>query len=318
MTQQKMQAVQQQTFGAPEVLHLVIVPVPQPGPEEVLMRVQGCSLNAADAALRAGKLKLMNGSKFPKGAGLDGAGEIAALGSRVTGWNLGDKIWGIVGPFPGVTGTAAEYVVIKVANISAAPRSIEPVLAAALPAVGLTALQALRALGVQKGHRLLIIGASGGVGSTAMQLGVALGARVCAVASASNAEFCRGLGAEEVFDYETTDFANFSAKFDVILDCNGIGLSTYRRLLVRGGKFGTLTLKGFAKIPAWLLTPGPRMRAIVVKPNSADLRTLAQYIDAGQLKPIIEKEYPLQDIVAAHRALDTGHARGKRVLRVMQ
>jgi NADPH:quinone reductase-like Zn-dependent oxidoreductase len=317
MTQQTMRAVQQRTFGPPEVLQLVTVPVPHPGPEEVLIRVHGSSLNAADAALRAGKLKLMSGSKFPRGAGLDCAGEIVALGARVSGLKVGDLVWGVVGPFPGTTGTAAEFVVIKGGNVSLTPGSIDLVLASALPAVGLTALQALRSLRVRKDDRLLIIGASGGVGSAALQLGVALRARVSAVCSAANTEFCRGLGAEEVLEYTKTDLTKLPAKYDVILDCSGVGLNNYRRLLVRGGKFGSITLKGFAKLPTWLITPGPRMRAVVVKPNSADLRTLAQYVDAGQLKPVIETEYPIQDIASAHRALDSGHARGKRILRVL-
>ena len=318
MMEKTMRAIQHQEFGPPEVLRQVTVPVPEPGKGQVLVRVHGCSLNAADSAVRSGSLKLMSGRKFPKGTGADCAGEVAALGAGVTGLNVGDKVWGFVGGMPGATGTAAEYCVIKRAGVSLAPKSIDLVSAAALPAVGLTALQALRSLGVSSGDRLLIIGASGGVGSTALQLAVALGAKVSAVCGASSADFCRGLGAEEVIDYATADLSKLSPHFDVILDCNGSRLGEYRRLLVRGGKFGSITLKGFAKIPAWLITPGPSMRAIAVKLSSADLQTLAEYVDSGKLKPAIEKEYPFQEIVAAHHALDSGHVRGKRVLRVIQ
>ncbi|HEY4395284.1 MAG TPA: NAD(P)-dependent alcohol dehydrogenase [Polyangia bacterium] len=316
MTEQTMRAVQQRTFGGPEVLKLVTVPVPSPGPNEVLVRVRGSSLNAADSGARSGGLKLMTGRKFPKGTGVDFAGEVAALGAGVTDLKVGDKVWGYLGGFPGATGTAAEYAIIKRAGVSRAPTSLDLAKASALPAVALTALQALRALSVKAGDRLLITGASGGVGSSAVQLGVALGARVTAVCSAANAGLVRSLGADQVIDYATADLAALPANFDVALDCHGSRLGQYRRLVARGGKFGSITMKGFAKIPVWLITPGPRLRPIAVKTNSADLQRLAEYVDAGKLKPVIDKEYTLEDIVAAHRALDSGHAAGKRVLRV--
>lgn len=312
-----MRAAQHQEFGPPEVLKQVAVSVPEPGKGQVLVRMHGSSLNAADSGVRSGSLKLMAGRKFPKGTGVDGAGEVAALGEGVTDLKVGDKVWGYFGGFAGVTGTAAEYAVFKRSGLSLAPNSIDLVSASALPAVGLTALQALRSLGVGSGNRLLIIGASGGVGSTALQLGVALGAKVSAVCSASSAEFCRGLGAEEVIDYATTDLSQLPANYAVILDCNGSRLNEYRRLLAKGGKFGSITMKGFAKILPWLITPGPRLRPTAVKLSPADLQTLAGYVDSGKLKPAIEKEYPLQEIVEAHRALDSGHVRGKRVLRVI-
>lgn len=315
---QTMRAAQHQEFGPPEVLRQVSVPVPEPGKGQVLVRVHGSSLNAADSGVRSGSLKLMAGRKFPKGTGVDGAGEVAALGEGVTDLNVGDRVWGYFGGFAGATGTAAEYAVFKRDGLSLAPSSVDLVSAAALPAVGLTALQALRSLAVSSGDRLLIIGASGGVGSTALQLAVALGAKVSAVCGASSADFCRSLGADEVIDYATTDLSQLRANYDVVLDCNGSRLNEYRRLVVRGGKFGSITLKGFAKIPAWLITPGPSMKAIAVKLSSADLRTLAEYVDSGKLKPAIEQEYPLEEIVAAHQGLDTGHVRGKRVLRVVQ
>jgi NADPH:quinone reductase-like Zn-dependent oxidoreductase len=316
MTERTMQAVQQRTFGGPEVLELVTVPVPSPGPNEVLIRMHGCSLNAADSGVRSGNLKLMSGRRFPKGTGADGAGEVAALGASVADRKVGDKVWGFLGGFPGATGTAAEYAVFKETAVSPAPKSIDLVQASALPGVALTALQALRSLGVKTGDRVLVTGASGGVGSAAIQLAVALGATVTAVCSAANAGLVRGLGAEAVIDYGKTDLSTVPAVFNAVLDCHGSRLDEYRRLVVRGGKFGSVTLKGFAKIPAWLVTPGPRMRPTAVKTNSADLQTLADHVEAGRLKPVIEKEYALKDIVAAHHALDTGHAAGKRVVRV--
>ena len=315
--QESMRAIQHQEFGPPEVLRGVTVPVPEPGKGQVLVRVHGSSLNAADSGVRSGSLKLMAGRKFPKGTGVDGAGDVAAVGEGVNDLSVGDKVWGYLGGFPRATGTAAEYAVFKRDGLSLAPDSIDLISAAALPAVGLTALQALRALNVSSGDRLLIIGASGGVGSTALQLGVALGAKVSAVCGASSADLCRSLGADEVIDYATADLSQLPVHYDVILDCHGSRLNEYRRLLVRGGKFGSITLKGMAKIPAWLITPGPRMRPIAVKLSSADLQTLASYVDSGKLKPVIENEYPLQEIVTAHQALDSGHARGKRVLRVI-
>ncbi len=318
MSEKTMRAAQQMKFGPPEVLEIVTASVPEPGPRQVLVRVHGCSLNSADSLIRSGSFKWVMGRKFPKGAGADCAGEVVGAGANVTEFKIGDRVWGFSGGFPGTTGTAAEFVVMKPASLSFAPRSIDLVSAAALPAAGSTALQALRMLGVSKGDRLLIIGASGGVGSTAVQLGVALGAKVGAVCSTSNANFCRSLGADEIIDYTTTDLSKLPANYDRILDCNGTNLGDYRHLLVRGGKFVTITLKGYAKILPWLVTPGPSLWPFAVRLRSADLQTLADYVDAGQLKPAIDREYPLQEIAAAHRALDSGHAQGKRVLRVIQ
>lgn len=318
MAEKTMRAAQQMKYGPPEVLEVVSAPVPEPGPKQVLIRVHGCSLNSADSLIRSGKFKWVMGGKFPRGAGADCAGEVVSVGAKVTEFKIGDMVWGCSSGFPGTTGTAAEYVVMKPASLSLAPKSIDLVSAAALPAAGSTALQALRSLGVNKGDRLLIIGASGGVGSTAIQLGVVLGAKVSAVCSTSNADFCRSLGADEIVDYRSADLSKLPVKYDVILDCNGTNLNDYRRLLVGGGKFVTITLKGYAKVPIWLVTRGPSVWPFAVRLKSADFQTLADYVDAGQLKPAIEKQYPLEAIAAAHQALDSGHAQGKRVLRVIQ
>jgi NADPH:quinone reductase-like Zn-dependent oxidoreductase len=320
MTATTMQAAQYDRYGPPEVLTVRTVPTPTPARGEVLVRVHGSSVNLGETLIRSGAMRPVTGWRFPKATAADFAGEVAAVGPGVDRLHIGQPVWGYLGGLRG--GAAAEYVVAKQAWAAPAPASVDLATAAALPTVAMAALQALRdTVKLTAGERLLVIGASGGVGSAAVQLGRAMGATVTAVAGADSAELCRQLGAERVIDYATTEPSEIDEDFHVILDCHGTALRAYRRLLRRGGRMVTLASSGAGAAFALLSTvlPGPRVRlfTLLIRRRRDDLETLARYVDRGELQPVVEQEYPVADIADAHRAAESGHARGKRLIRVL-
>lgn len=315
-----MRAVQYSRYDPPEVLELRRVAVPTPKSGEVLVRVYASGLNPKDAIIRSGFFKRFSGRAFPKGTGFDFAGEVAARGEGVADLEVGQKVWGFLDGFNG--GAAAKYVAVPQGWLSPMPEGLPYAEAAALPLVSLTALQALRDKAkLQAGERLLIKGASGGVGSAAIQLAKAMGAHVTAVASAGSLEHCRALGADEVVDYTRTDPVTLPGRFDVFLDLYGDSpFYTYRRLLARRGRFVTAAPDPsifLARLVTRLL-PGPKADFVFVKPKRDDLETLAAYVEAGALSMPIEATYTLETIREAHRAVAEKHARGKRVLLVRE
>ncbi|MDX2941733.1 MULTISPECIES: NAD(P)-dependent alcohol dehydrogenase [Streptomyces] len=316
--QPMMRAVRYDRYGGPEVLSVGAVPRPSPGPGQVLVRVHASSVNPIDVKIRSGGMRLVTGRRFPKRTGGDFAGEVVALGGKVTDVTVGEHVWGILSDVSGRTGAAGEYVLAKPQAISTAPSGTDLVSAAALPAVGITALQALRdTLRLRSGQRLLVVGASGGVGSAAVQLAHAWGAHVTTVAGAANTSFCRELGADVALDYATTPPNALKRQFDAILDCHGSAVRDYRRALRPGGRIASPSA---GAIPFALLStvlPGPRVRLLMAGPRRADLKTLADHVDRKELRPVVERVYPLDEIQDAHRATETGHARGKRVIRLV-
>ncbi|SDU84115.1 quinone oxidoreductase family protein [Jiangella alkaliphila] len=170
-------------------------------------------------------------------------------------------------------------------------------------------------LRVGPGDRVLIVGASGGVGSAAVQLGVAMGAAVTAVAGPGNAGLCRELGASDVLDH-SAPLPRADLAFDAVADLHGAQARDYRRLLARGGRMATTATRAVPFALASALLPGPQIRVVQVKARRADLVELTRYADDGALRPVVHRRYPLDEIAAAHRAVETGHARGKRVIEV--
>ena len=317
---QPMQAVQYDRYGPPEVLELRRVALPTPGPEEVLVRVHASGLNPKDAIIRSGFFRRFSGSVFPKGTGFDFAGEVSEVGAGAVGLCPGQKVWGFLDGLNG--GAAAEYVAVPQGWLAPMPEGLPYAEAAALPLVGLTALQALRdKADLKRGEKLLIKGASGGVGSAATQLAKALGAHVTAVASVSSLEHCRALGADEVMDYAQTDLTTLSQRFDVFFDCyGGSPYARYRRLLKKSGRFVTAAPDPsifLARLVTRLL-PGPKADFVFVKPRRDDLETLAGYVEAGALAMPIEATYTLETVREAHHAVAEKHARGKRVVLVRE
>ncbi|MFC0862046.1 NAD(P)-dependent alcohol dehydrogenase [Sphaerimonospora cavernae] len=316
-----MRAALYDRYGPPEVLYEGTVPKPVAGPGEVLVRVHATSVNGGELLGRAGRVRLvtgLTGRGFPKRIGIDFTGEVAALGSAMPGLALGDRVWGVMSR---TFGSAAEFVAVRPRQFALAPAGLDLVEAAALP-VGTTAITALRDKArLKPGERLLVRGASGGVGNIAVQLGRAYGARVTALARAANLDLVRELGADEAFDYATTGAADLGP-FDVVLDTVGTELSAYRRLLAPGGRMVSIAFDIDHAVPSisYILATtafgSRRVRFFSGRPTHRLFADLTEYVERGALRPVVDAVHPLADIATAHRALEAGGVRGKRVIRI--
>jgi len=315
-----MKAAVHDRFGGPEVLEVRDIPAPVPGPGEVLVRVHAAAINPKDALVRLGKFRRMSGSDFPKLTGLDHAGTIAALGPGVTGFAVGEAVFGMLNGWKG--GTCAECVVAKPGELAAKPAALEFGEAAAIPLAALTALQALRDLG-RVGPRscVCIHGASGGVGLFAVQIAKALGARVTALCGPAAAELVRSLGADEVLDYQAQPPASLGQRFDCFFDVFGNqsfgGMN--RQLAPRGIYISTVPSRrniiDYLRTRFW---PGRRARLVVVKSRRADLETLARWSGEGRLRAVIAARFPLAQIRGAHEQVQTKRTHGKIVIDIVE
>jgi NADPH:quinone reductase-like Zn-dependent oxidoreductase len=316
----QMRAVQIDRYGGPEVLQLRTVPVPSPGPADVLVRVHASGLNPKDALVRSGRLRLVAGRRFPRGTGFDFAGEVVRAGVAVHDLAPGTRVWGFLDGYLG--GAAADYLVAPRRWMAAMPERLDWIEAAALPLVACTALQALRDVArLRAGERLLIKGASGGVGSAAIQVGRAVGAQVTAIARGDGVEYCRALGAEDVVSYRRADPSALGSRFDVFLDCVGrTPLRAYARLLRPGGRWVTVAPSApiYGLVPiSRLLSPllgWPRFGFAAVRPRQRDLDEIARLVDGGLLRMPVTGTFPLEEIRAAHALVAKRHGRGKRVI----
>lgn len=303
-----MRAVRVHAFGGPEVLVEEVVPRPETGPGDLRVRVIAAGVNPLDAWVRQGSSRAL-----PLTPGWDVAGVVDAVGTGVTRLAPGARVFGMAALDRG--GTHAEYVVLRESEVAAMPHSLGFVAAAAVPLSALTAWQALHEVGgVQRGHVVLIQGGSGGVGSYAVQLAHLAGARVLATASTTNQETLRQLGADVPIDYTTTRFEDVARDVDLVLDCVGGETMTRSVAVVRRG--GALVSLLGAPPPEVLAAAGIRGGHFVVRPDAAALATLAQLLDAGQLRVPEVTELPLSSVRDAHTRIATRHTRGKIVLRV--
>ena len=322
-----MKAIVYSEFGGPEVLRLVDVPMPVPRDNEILIRVRAAALNPADWHLARGipfPLRIMQGGlRRPASSrrlGLEVAGMVEAVGRAVSDWTAGDRVFG------GCEGSVAEYVTVGGDRVVRMPERLAFEQVAGVSIAGLTALQALRDKArVQRGHKVLINGAAGGIGTFAVQLAKMFGAEVTAVQSTRNLELVRSLGADHAIDYTAQDFTRSDERYDVVLD-NVVNrpLSDVRRVLKPGG---TLLPNSGGSTPAdamrisrilrtLLVRPfiSQRIMFFVTKPNRADLQLLADLMQAGTISQVIDRCYPLDDTPEAMRHLESGHARGKVVV----
>jgi NADPH:quinone reductase-like Zn-dependent oxidoreductase len=310
-------AVEYDRYGSPSVLEVRDVPRPSPGRGELLVRVRAAALNPKDVLLRAGKFRLLTGFWFPKRVGFDWAGEVAEVGAEVAGVSEGTACYGMLGGFRG--GACAEYLVARPGDCAPKPASLGFELAAAVPLAASTALQALRDVaGLGSGMRVLVNGASGGVGAFAVQIAKILGAHATATSSAGNLELCRRLGADVALDYRSADPLAGPDRFDVVFDVFGNRrFDEARRALTARGVFVTtvpkprIFLDAARTAFAW-----PRARFVSVRPRSADLRLIAALVDEGRLVPVVEHVFPLERIVQAEEQVGGKHTRGKVVVRV--
>lgn len=315
----EMRAALFDSFGPPEVLYEGRVPVPRIKPDEVLVRVRASSVNGGELHGRAGRVRLVTGRRFPQRTGLDFAGEVAETGTAVTLPRKGTSVWGIL---PRRMGSMAEYVAVRPRQISAAPAGLTPVEAVSVLAGGTTGITALRDKArLRPGERLLVRGASGGVGSVAVQLGKALGAHVTALAGARNRDFVRGLGADEVLDYRTTGPCELGS-FDVILDTVGTQHRDFRELLAPGGRMVAIAFDpehmggSIGYILASAVHGPRRVRFFSGNPRHDLLAELARMVRNGDVRPVVDTVRPLSELAAAHAALEAGGVRGKHVVRI--
>lgn len=320
-----MRAAVQHRYGPPSVLESSEVGIPSPGRGDVLVRVSAASVHPGDYFVLTGKpyvVRLVFGLRRPRHGipGRDLAGVVAAVGKDVTAVRPGDEVFGW-----STEGTLAEYACVPADHLVPVPANVSAVHAAAVPTSALTALQALRKIAnVQPGQTVLITGASGGVGSFAVQIAKALGAEVTGVCSTGNVALVRSLGADHVVDYTTADFTRAEKRYDVILDSvEAQPLAAVRRALTptgtlipnsgRGGRWlGPLgrivtarVLSGFTR---------QRLRPFTSVEKRQDLLTLADLLATGQVTPVIDRTYSLDDAPDALRYVAAGHTRGKVVI----
>jgi NADPH:quinone reductase-like Zn-dependent oxidoreductase len=328
--QTTMTAIVQDRYGsAPEGLFMLVeTDRPVVGDGEVLVRVHAASVDRGTWHIMSGlpyPIRLAGfGLRRPKYAnpGRNLAGTVEAVGAGVAGLAPGDEVFGMS------TSTFAEYATARADKLSLKPANISFDEAAAVPVSGGTALQAVRDHGrVEAGEKVLIIGASGGVGSFAVQIAKAFGAEVTGVCSTGKVDMVRALGADAVLDYTREDFADGGSRYDVILDIGGNArLSSLRRaltprgrLIIIGGETSGRLLGGTSRqIRAQLLSPfiGQKLGTFVASENAADLNALRDLIQAGKLAPAVDRTYPLTEAAAAIRHLLDGQARGKIVISV--
>jgi NADPH:quinone reductase-like Zn-dependent oxidoreductase len=317
----KMKAIVHNRYGSPDVLEYKEIDPPVLRDDDVLLRVHATSVNAGDLFTMRGSpwlVRLTTGFPRPKDhvLGWDAAGVVEAIGKNVTRFQPGDAV------YCACSGAFADFARARENAVALKPASLSFEQAAAVPTAGLTALQGLRDVGkVQPGQKVLINGASGGVGTFAVQIAKAFGAEVTGVCSTRNVEMVRSLGADHVVDYTQEDFTRSGQRYDLILDnaaSRSFGdlrraLTPQGLILPNSGHGGmTYVIKSFALAP-FMHQQG---KMYVAQSNSADMEALTELIEAGKVKPVIDRTYALREARQAFRYLEEEHARGKVVLTV--
>jgi NADPH:quinone reductase-like Zn-dependent oxidoreductase len=306
-----MRAVVAHEYGTPEVLKFEDFPRPEPNENQALVRVIASGVNPADPLTLSGKYAREFGTRLPLIPGYDIAGVVEKTGANVTKLKAGDAVYG----YPTFGGGWADYVTVTEGEVAAKPKSLNFVEAAAVPMGALTAWQALvDTAQLQPGQIILIHGGSGGVGSFAIQIAKARGARVIATASTANQDLLEQLGADVAIDYTNTRFEEVAKDVDAVLD--PVGKDTLARsygVVKKGGIVMSLVAR---PDPTEIKKREIRGAAISVRPDAQDLAEIAQLVDAGKIKPVVTQVLPLSEAIAAQRQAATHHTRGKVVLRI--
>ncbi|GES05915.1 NADPH:quinone reductase [Acrocarpospora corrugata] len=328
-----MRAFVLRTYGSPDVLKLIDIDQPVPGDDEVLVRIHATSVQPYDWHHMRGEpyvARLMGGTLGLRASkldilGADVAGRVEAVGKDVTEFSPGDEVFAMP-----KKGGFAEYVCVRESELAAKPKNLSFEEAAAVPMAALTALLGLRDQGrIKPGQRVLINGASGGVGTFAVQLARVFGAQVTGVCSTRNVDLVRSLGAYDVVDYRKTDFTRNRRRYDLVVDvAGGRRVSACRRTLTPKGTY--VVVGGQAG--RWVQPAGQMFSAVAMSPfvsqrmavadvvgstqNKQNLTTLTELIEAGKITPIIDRSYPFEEIPAAVRYVEEGHAPGKVVITV--
>ena len=318
----RMRAAVCTAYGDPEVLQVQEMPVPKPGPRDVLIRVHASAVNSADWRLRRPDpwgVRLFLGLRKPRIKILGGvfSGEVVATGAKVTRFRSGDRLFGSTLMRFGGYG---EYVSLpEKATMTTMPRGFSFSDAAALTFGYLTALNFLRRANVTAGQSVLIVGASGAVGTAAVELAAHFGAHVTGVSSSANLDLVRQQGAERVLDYNSADYAKDITQYDVVVDT--VGKTHWKNHLYRVKSTGTIALVAAGALKTLylpLLQPfyKPRLVALVASEKRIDLEFIRDLAEQGKLCPMIDRTYPLEQIAEAHRYVEQGHKRGNVVISV--
>jgi len=323
-----MKAIVVEKYGSPDVLKLAEADKPAPRANEVLIKVRAASLNAFDWHMLLPDpfmVRLMGGGLLkPKNRilGTDMAGRVEAVGGNTAQFKPGDEVYGDLARWG--CGACAEYACAPEEALAPKPKNMSFEQAAAAPMAALTALQGLRDKGhIRAGQKVLVNGASGGVGTFAVQLAKFFAAEVTAVCSTGNMDMARSLGADHVIDYTQEDFTRSGRQYDLILAANGFHpLADYKRALAPGGSYvmtgGSMRQIFHAMLlaPWYSMTGGKKMGGITAHANQKDLVFVKELMEAGKVVPVIDRVYPLAEVPEALRYLLAGHARGKVVIKV--
>jgi NADPH:quinone reductase-like Zn-dependent oxidoreductase len=320
-----MKAIVYHDYGSPDVLKCEEIEKPAPGGGEVLIKVRAASVNPVDWHFMRGTpyfVRIVAGLRKPKftGLGVDAAGVVEAVGRDVTQFKPGDEVFGAC------RGAFAEYACAPESRLALKPKNVTFEQAASAPVAALTALQSLRDKGqVRPGQKVLINGASGGVGTFAVQIAKSFGADVTGVCSTRNVEMVRAVGADQVVDYTRDDFTRGVRRYDLILDCVGNhSLSANRRVLNPGGTYigvggpkGRWMIAPLASMLTWAVLSrfvSRKVVTVLAKPRKEDLALAGELIEAGRVTPVIDRRYCLSEAPEAVRYLEEGHARGKVII----
>lgn len=307
-----MRALQITEYGDNSVLHIADVPDLTPTGSQVLVTVEAAALNPLDAALRAGYAQAYMPLQFPATLGGDVAGVVCAVGPEVTGFAVGDRVYGNAYTLLGNSGAIAEQALVQSGNLDQIPVDLSFADAASMPVAGTTAVEAVdHSLKLQAGQKVFISGGSGAVGSAAVQLAKHLGAHVATTASGDGVDLVRGLGADQVFDYTSSDFSEHLSGFDAVLDTvGGASLNKSYDILKHGGTLvtviGEIDQAKAAEKSLTVIRQGVQSEGV--------LRELTNYLAAGAITPRVGRTYPLEEAATAFAALETRNVRGKIVI----
>jgi len=315
-----MKAVVFNKYGGNEVIEVRQMPRPVPGVDDVLVKVHAASVNPVDWKIRQGMARILTGFRFPKILGSECAGEIVETGTKIKGFSEGDRVIGS----PGIRRLSAfaEYVCVNENNTFKNPEGISFGEASTIPVAGLTALQSLQKLGhISRNCKVLVNGASGGVGTFAVQIAKIFGASVTAVSSGPNAPLLKEIGADVIIDYTRQDFTKGDERYDIVFDtvskrsfseCKGV-------LAPHGVYVNTLPVLSMLLYQYGIgFLMNKKARSVMVSPNAADMEWMRKQIEAGKIRIIIDRVYSLDQIVEALAYSETGRARGKIVLKVLE
>jgi NADPH:quinone reductase-like Zn-dependent oxidoreductase len=313
-----MKAVIIKAYGESDVLQIADITRPSCRPGEVLVRVCAAAINPKDTFIRKGRFKRFTGAPSSVRMGFDFAGEVTELGKGVKGVQAGDKVFGVLDGWHG--GAFAEYLAVSTGKLAKKPDSLSFEEAAALPLVSLTALQALRdEAQIIAGQSLCINGASGGVGSVAVQIGKIYGAEVTAVSRTENHELLLKLGADRCLDYREVDVTKQSRRYDIYFDVFGNHpFKQISPILNESGVWVSTVIKRHVFISVFISKIVGRKKAkmITVRSSHADLNIISGWVESGQLKPIIHSVFPLEQIQEAQAQQETKHTRGKVIVSI--